>query len=234
MIIANEIFNYIVSNHSQLKIDPNNFKSLLIPYDDALKFMNNESIVSQINTVNFDLLYKEKNSLEYISSKGINFDSTNAKISSYEKLLYSGNYIEQFANISKNNIYVEFMFNLDEKNSLEYSKLLDLIPNDINLTTLEKLLIKRVLGITNSLTWVYERSFTNNSYLVKLVKVDDLKIPKNNKTYIDKTLGAKLNGNIEVGFFIHVEDGYLRKVEGYTFYEDCPEKIESVEFFEIE
>ena len=55
----------------------------------------------------------------------------------------------------------------------------------------------------------------------------------NKKTYIDKSLGAKLNGNIEVGFFIHVEDGYLRKVEGYTFYEDWPENIESVEFFEI-
>lgn len=77
-----------------------------------------------------------------------------------------------------------------------------------------------------------ENIFNRNIFILTLA---DKILVSNNKSnsYIDKSIGAKINGNIEVGFFIHVEDGYLRKIEGYTFSEDWPEEIDSVEFFEI-
>lgn len=54
-----------------------------------------------------------------------------------------------------------------------------------------------------------------------------------NKEKVD-TLSILINRNIQIDFHTYIEEGYLRKIEGYSFGEDWPEKIETIEFFEID
>jgi hypothetical protein len=81
---------------------------------------------------------------------------------------------------------------------------------------------------------VYYRSISNGRYEACFSKSEKLKLKDRNDSCIDRKIKAKLNESIEIEFLISIEDGYLGNFECSVVDGDWPEKINSVDFFDIE
>jgi hypothetical protein len=152
------------------------------------------------------------------------FDDLNDKINRYSDLDSTN-----FPDVYYDKFYIKDYITNSKLRLSKYNKKINYNPfqNKLEVRLLEKFFQKNVDALQ-----MLQVKKTNSTFTTIISKNEDFFLV--GKSYIDKSIGAKLNGEIEVGFFIHFEDGYLRKIEGYTFYEDWPEKIDSVEFFDID
>lgn len=197
-------------------------------------------------SLDIGLLYDDvQEFLDIVKKKNVNLISVEVHELSKKDSGWLGRFDERIGDISfynyfKNNqtkplFVIDFSEGYYDERIIDFKIRLQNRQHDFKVWEVDKCIIQKVTGkkVDFSDIRVFRREVSDEAYEAWLSKSENLKISEN-KTYIDKSIGAKLNGEIEVGFFIHVEEGYLRKIEGYTFGEDWPEEIESVEFFDID
>ncbi len=80
---------------------------------------------------------------------------------------------------------------------------------------------------------VSKRNITGVGFLTYIEKTNLLRIIEQKKSFKYGKIGAKLNYDIEVGFLIYIDEGYIMTIEGYTYDVAWPNKIEKIEFYEI-
>ena len=82
---------------------------------------------------------------------------------------------------------------------------------------------------------VTERSMTGAGFLTDFERSDELKIFEDGVSLRWGKVGARLNASkLETGYLVYVDDGYLTAVEGYTYGEDWPNEITSVETYDLD
>ena len=81
---------------------------------------------------------------------------------------------------------------------------------------------------------VIDRKFTGVGFLADLQQSPELKLFDDGVSMRWGKVGARLNAKkIETGFLVYVDDGYLTTIEGYTYGEEWPAKVEEVEFYTL-
>lgn len=93
-------------------------------------------------------------------------------------------------------------------------------------------LIKRNINL--DLINVDERELTGAGFLTQLTHCNELKVTYTTQSYQWGKLGAKLNeSNIDTGYLIYVDNGYINTIEGYTYGgEEWPFKVTKIETYE--
>ncbi len=77
------------------------------------------------------------------------------------------------------------------------------------------------------------RELTGAGFITELEDCKELKVAYTTQSYKWGKLGAKLNSNIDTGYLIYVENGYLNTIEGYTYCEAWPNEVSQIEIYEI-
>jgi hypothetical protein len=80
---------------------------------------------------------------------------------------------------------------------------------------------------------ISKRIFTGSGFITYIDKNSLLKISKNNESYTWGKLGALINNDIDVGFLIYIDNGYITTLESYTYDREWPEEIISFDFYVI-
>ncbi|MEM7174422.1 MAG: hypothetical protein AAF443_00630 [Chlamydiota bacterium] len=79
---------------------------------------------------------------------------------------------------------------------------------------------------------VISRNFSGVGFITDLKESLKLKVGKNNESYKWGHLGAKINSNIDTGYLLYLENGYIKTIEGYTYSEEWPENIVQIEVYQ--
>lgn len=79
---------------------------------------------------------------------------------------------------------------------------------------------------------VLQRIYTGTGFITYIDKSIFLKI-KNKKKLQWGKIGAKINNNVDVGFLIYIDEGYITTIEGYTYDEKWPDEIKKIDFYKI-
>lgn len=80
---------------------------------------------------------------------------------------------------------------------------------------------------------VVERNMTGAGFFTGFERSDELKMFDASVSLRWENVGARLNASgLETGYIAYVDDGYLRTLEGYTYGEEWPENISSIEVYE--
>ena len=114
----------------------------------------------------------------------------------------------------------------------------------MKLNELEKKLIKEFLKQSGiiidaeraffSKITVKERYYTGVGFFTKFHQSDKLRISHEEKTFIwNEGIGAKLNNTVETGYLFYIKMGYLEEIEGFTYDDEWPEKIHSIDTYKI-
>ncbi len=81
---------------------------------------------------------------------------------------------------------------------------------------------------------VIDREFTGVGFLTEFEPSEELKLFADGVTLRWGKVGARLNASkIETGYVVYVDNGYLTTIEGYTYGEEWPERIDSFELYEL-
>lgn len=78
---------------------------------------------------------------------------------------------------------------------------------------------------------VKDRTYSGVGFITEFKQQDELRIGRNNESYTGGEVGAKLNFSIDTGYLFYVKNDHLISIEGYTFGDSWPEKLESVETY---
>jgi hypothetical protein len=114
----------------------------------------------------------------------------------------------------------------------------------MQITNLERQVIERFLQDTelqplrrfanSEKISVVARDFTGPGFLTHIEPSDEVKLFADAVTLRWGNVGARLNSSkIETGYLVYVDNGYLTTLEGYTYGEDWPEQISSIELYEL-
>ncbi len=114
------------------------------------------------------------------------------------------------------------------------------------LTEIEEAVVRRMLadsatslreGALESLARfvVEDRHFTGKGFIVSFVHNDETRLfPVDMSMRWGMGVMGRLNGALDVGFVVYVDDGYVDAIEGYTFGGDeWPEAVSEFELFEL-
>lgn len=81
---------------------------------------------------------------------------------------------------------------------------------------------------------VRDRDFTGVGFLTELEPSVGLKVFESGIRLRWGKVGARLNASkVETGFLVYVDDGYVSTVEGYTYGDEWPNKVEAFELYEL-
>ena len=78
---------------------------------------------------------------------------------------------------------------------------------------------------------VSNRELSGVGFLTDLERSELLKIGEGNETYKFGDLGAKINTSIDTGYLIYVENGFVDAIEGYTYADDWPDEISTIDIY---
>lgn len=81
---------------------------------------------------------------------------------------------------------------------------------------------------------VVDREFTAVGFLTELQRSPQLKLFDDEVSMRWGGVGARLNAaKIETGYLVYVDTGYVTAIEGYTYGDEWPAKVEQVEFYTL-
>lgn len=81
---------------------------------------------------------------------------------------------------------------------------------------------------------VSDRELTGAGFLTEFERSEELKLFVDGVSLRWGKVGARLNeSKIETGYLVYVDDGYLTAVEGYTYGEEWPGRVEQIELYEL-
>ncbi|MDY7093938.1 MAG: hypothetical protein SX243_13280 [Acidobacteriota bacterium] len=81
---------------------------------------------------------------------------------------------------------------------------------------------------------VVDREFTGVGFLTELRRSPELKLFKDGVSMRWGEVGARLNATkIETGYLVYVDNGYVTAIEGYTYGDEWPAKVEQIEFYKL-
>jgi hypothetical protein len=111
-------------------------------------------------------------------------------------------------------------------------------------SNLEKALVEKILGdlsvrpTKTSIRWdtvdVRSRSLTGAGFLTEFEPSPELKAFADEVSLRWGKVGARLNvTRTETGYLVYVDGGRITAVEGYTYGEEWPSKIDSIEWYEL-
>jgi len=114
----------------------------------------------------------------------------------------------------------------------------------MKITELEKIVIERML-VDRTLTplklavdfdrvSIRDREFTGAGFLTEFERSEELKLFDDKTSLRWGKVGARLNASeLETGYLIYVDDGFLTTIEGYTYGEEWPHQIEQIDLYEL-
>ncbi len=114
----------------------------------------------------------------------------------------------------------------------------------MTLTDLEKSVIDSMLA-DNELTpartavdadavVVVDRKLTGVGFFTDLERSQELKLFDDGVSMRWGKVGARLNATkIETGYLVYVDNGYVTTIEGYTYDDEWPDRIETIELYEL-
>jgi hypothetical protein len=81
---------------------------------------------------------------------------------------------------------------------------------------------------------VSDREFTGAGFLTEFERSQELKLFDDGVSLRWGKVGARLNASrIETAYLVYVDDGYLTSVEGYTYGDEWPSRIDRMELYEL-
>ena len=112
-------------------------------------------------------------------------------------------------------------------------------PNELEKLVLKSMLddpeLKPVVSAVNfdALT-VMERDFTGTGFFTEFERSNGLKLFQDGVSMRWGKVGARLNANkLETGYLVYVDDGYMTTIEGYTYGDEWPDQITTIEMYEL-
>ena len=114
----------------------------------------------------------------------------------------------------------------------------------MKITELEKIVIERMLvdrtlkplklAVDFDRVSIRDREFTGAGFLTEFERSEELKLFDDKTSLRWGKVGARLNASeIETGYLIYVDDGFLTTIEGYTYGEEWPHQIEQIDLYEL-
>lgn len=80
---------------------------------------------------------------------------------------------------------------------------------------------------------VLNREFSGVGFMTCLHRYDELKVSSRDLSFKWGNVGAILNSEIDTGYLLYINDGYLAVIEGYTYDDDWPKEINSLDLYEV-
>jgi hypothetical protein len=81
---------------------------------------------------------------------------------------------------------------------------------------------------------VSDREFTGAGFLTEFEQSEELKLFDDGVSLRWGKVGARLNASrLETGYLVYVDDGYVTTVEGYTYGDEWPNRVEQIELYEL-
>lgn len=115
-----------------------------------------------------------------------------------------------------------------------------MLPNELEKTLVEKMLADASLEpARRSIRWdavnVRDRSLTGAGFMTEFNRSAELTVFADDVSLRWGNVGARLNiGRIETGFLVYVDGGQVTAVEGYTYGDEWPSTIDTVEWYELQ
>jgi len=112
-------------------------------------------------------------------------------------------------------------------------------PNSLEKSVVEKLLADTSVKPTRaSVRWnavsVKSRSMTGAGFLTEFEPSPELKAFADEVSLRWGKVGARLNvARTESGYLVYVDGGLISAVEGYTYGEEWPNEVDSIEWYEL-
>ena len=114
----------------------------------------------------------------------------------------------------------------------------------MKITELEKIVIERMLvdrtlkplklAVDFDRVSIRDREFTGAGFLTEFERSEELKLFDDKTSLRWGKVGARLNASeLETGYLIYVDDGFLTTIEGYTYGEEWPHQIEQIDLYEL-
>lgn len=111
-------------------------------------------------------------------------------------------------------------------------------------TELEKLVIGRMLAdselqpvkqtVNFDAVEAVDRELTGAGFLTEFGRSEEMKLFDTGVSLRWGKVGARLNSSkVETGYLVYVDDGYVTTIEGYTYGEEWPDKVEEIELYEL-
>jgi hypothetical protein len=115
---------------------------------------------------------------------------------------------------------------------------------NMKITELEKIVIERMLvdrtlkpvklAVDFDRVSIRDREFTGAGFLTEFERSEELKLFDDKTSLRWGKVGARLNASeLETGYLIYVDDGFLTTIEGYTYGEEWPHQIEQIDLYEL-
>jgi len=112
-------------------------------------------------------------------------------------------------------------------------------------TKLEQIVIGRMLAdhdlkpvrtaVNFDAVMVSDREFTGAGFFTEFERSEETKLFDDEVSLRWGKVGARLNASkVETGYLVYVDGGYLTTVEGYTYGDGWPDKVEQIEVYELE
>lgn len=113
----------------------------------------------------------------------------------------------------------------------------------LRLTSLETAVLKWFLAdsrasvrkrqIDFDAVFVLERRFTGVGFFASMIGCDELHVANGAQSFVWDKVGAILNEQINTGYLIYIENGFVVTIEGHTFGDDWPEQIHSFRMVDV-
>jgi len=111
-------------------------------------------------------------------------------------------------------------------------------------TELEKLVIERMLAdsdlkpVKSTVNFdaieAVDRELTGVGFLTDFGHSEEMRLFDGGVSLRWGKVGARLNSSkVETGYLVYVDDGYVTTVEGYTYGDEWPDKVEQIELYEL-
>lgn len=79
---------------------------------------------------------------------------------------------------------------------------------------------------------VVDRTFTGAGFLTEFERSKELHLFSDGTSFQWGKIGARLNASkLETGYVVYVDGGYITAVEGYTYGDPWPERVEEIELY---
>ncbi|MEO8214170.1 MAG: hypothetical protein ABI560_13300 [Myxococcales bacterium] len=112
-------------------------------------------------------------------------------------------------------------------------------PNDLEKSAVEKVLADTSVKPTKkSIRWdaisIKSRSLTGAGFLTEFEPSPELKVFADGVSLRWGKVGARLNvRRTETGYLVYVDGGQITAVEGYTYGDEWPNEVDSIEWYEL-
>ena len=80
---------------------------------------------------------------------------------------------------------------------------------------------------------VLDREFSGVGFMTYLNRSDELKVASHDLSFKWGNVGAILNSEIDTGYLLYIKGGYLAVIEGYTYDDDWPKEINSLDLYGV-